>query len=111
MILSYKEYLKLCEEGGLPPHNILSLLELRDARREAVEIAKWNKKKARMQELHPDIDWDEGMQSWIDKRHEKRVSHMLNALMYAEVAAGFEPEFEEFLRRQYTKSGLELPAI
>jgi hypothetical protein len=111
MILSYQEYLETCKNDGLPPHNILSLLELKDAKKEAQEIAKWNRKRPKMVELFPGILWDEKMTKWVKMHHERRIKHMLNALSYAEIAAGFEPEFEEYLRREYTKHGLELPKI
>lgn len=105
----YKDYETLCEVDGLNPHNLLSLLELEQAKERAVEMAKARKRLDTSEWLSPSVR--QQMETWIKKQDEKRIEHMIIALEMAEVMDGLGKNWDLFLKNKWKSWGMTLPKI
>lgn len=104
----FNEYRQICEEGGMNPDNLLSAIFLEKAKERAVQMYLARK---RLDILGDNISdpAHERMERWIKQQDELRVKYMFEALDYAEGMRGLSKEWDDYLRRHWTKDGTPLP--
>lgn len=103
-----KEYKQICEEEGLLADNVISAYFLEKAKGRAVQMQLARK---RLNQLGGKISPNahERMERWIKQQDELRVEYMFEALDYAEGLRGLGKEWDNYLRKHWTKDGTPLP--
>ena len=119
----YHWFINYCKENDVPHDHILVKCEL-DIAKEYAEYMQWWKDQIRLCKLKkpkPDGHWLwtqvgedmalKEMELDYQKANEKRIEHMINALEMAESVKDFDGNFNKFLEKEYTKTGLKIPKI
>lgn len=119
---SYSWFVLTCEKENLDYSNLVVQLELERAKDYAWEM-KWWESQIKGLRNKPTIEghWlydpavkenaKKAYEKNIEKMNEKRIQHMLTALEMVEATRGLDEGLNEFLKREYTKTGLKLPKI
>lgn len=105
----YAEYKALCEADGLNSDNLLSLLELEQAKERAYDMAKVKKRLDNSDWISDNVR--EGMEKWKKLQDEKRMEHMITALEMAESIDGLGNNWDLFLKNKWKSWKREIPKI
>lgn len=105
----YKDYLKICEEEGYKEDNLLALLEIEQAYELAKSMHRANLLTNNMRDKHPEVA--SKMDNWIRGKNEKRLTHMFNAIDFAEISTNLGNPFEEYIKETWKDWGMKIPKI
>lgn len=106
----YKELKVLCDSEGWNVEHILVQLELEEAKKCSINMARGQQHLKELDGLVSD-NVIARLKDWIHQQDERRLEHMLHALDMAQVSSGLGDGWNKHLEQIWQKDGSKLPHI